>query len=45
VVFYKIWNGRAKPKMPAMETDVSRADVWKIVHYLKTLRRDRFAGD
>jgi mono/diheme cytochrome c family protein len=45
VVFYKIWNGRAKPKMPAMETDVSRADVWNIVHYLKTLRRDRFAGD
>jgi mono/diheme cytochrome c family protein len=45
VMFYKVWNGRAKPKMPAMRADISRADVWKIVHYLKTLRRDRFAGD
>ena len=39
VVFYKIWNGRARPKMPAMKADISQTDVWTIVHYVKTLRR------
>ena len=39
VMFYKIWNGRAKPKMPAMKTDISRADVWAVIHYVKTLRK------
>ena len=39
VLFYKIWNGRAKPKMPAMKADIDRADVWMLIHYIKTLRR------
>jgi mono/diheme cytochrome c family protein len=39
VLFYKIWNGRASPKMPAMKTDISRADVWTVVLYVKTLRK------
>jgi mono/diheme cytochrome c family protein len=39
VMFYKIWNGRAKPKMPAMKTDITPSDVWTVVHYLKTLRK------
>lgn len=39
VMFYKIWNGRARPKMPAMKSDVSVADTWMIVHYVKTLRK------
>jgi mono/diheme cytochrome c family protein len=39
VLFYKIWNGRAKPRMPAMKSEVSQADVWMIVHYIKTLRK------
>ena len=39
VMFYKIWNGRAKPKMPAMKTDITRNDVWAVVHYVKTLRK------
>ena len=39
VVFYKVWNGRRKPKMPAFSTDLSREDVWTIVHYVKTLRK------
>ena len=45
VMFYKIWNGRAKPKMPAMKADISRADGWNLVHYVKTLRRPRPAGE
>jgi mono/diheme cytochrome c family protein len=39
VLFYKIWNGRARPKMPAMKTDLARLDVWTVIHYVKTLRR------
>ena len=39
VMFYKIWNGRAKPKMPAMKADLGRIDVWLVIHYVKTLRR------
>ena len=39
VMFYKIWNGRSKPRMPAMKSEVSAADVWAIVHYVKTLRK------
>jgi hypothetical protein len=38
-MFYKIWNGRARPKMPAMKSDVSVTDAWMIVHYVKTLRK------
>jgi cytochrome c6 len=40
VMFYKIWNGRAKPKMPAMKTDITRADVWAVVQYVRTLRKE-----
>jgi len=39
VMFYKIWNGRSKPKMPAMKTDITREEVWTVIHYVKTLRR------
>jgi mono/diheme cytochrome c family protein len=39
VMFYKIWNGRAKPKMPAMKTDITRSDVWAVIHYVKTMRK------
>jgi mono/diheme cytochrome c family protein len=38
VMFYKIWNGRGSPKMPAMKTDLARPDVWTIIHYVKGLR-------
>ena len=39
VLFYKIWNGRAKPRMPPMKSDISAAEAWAIVHYVKTLRK------
>lgn len=39
VMFYKIWNGRAKPKMPAMKTDISQADVWTVIQYVRSLRK------
>lgn len=38
VVFYKIWNGRAKPKMPAQKDELTKEQVWQIVSYTQTLR-------
>jgi mono/diheme cytochrome c family protein len=37
-VFYKIWNGRSSPKMPAFSEDLSKEQVWAIVAYVQTLR-------
>ena len=28
VVFYKIWNGRTKPKMPAQKDELTKDQVW-----------------
>jgi mono/diheme cytochrome c family protein len=39
VVFYKVWNGRSSPKMPAFKSDISKEDVWTIVHYMKGFRK------
>lgn len=38
VVFYKIWNGRPSPKMPAMSEAFTREQVWAIVAYTQSLR-------
>jgi mono/diheme cytochrome c family protein len=39
VVFYKVWNGRQKPKMPALSKEMSKDQVWAIVSYVQTLRQ------
>jgi mono/diheme cytochrome c family protein len=40
VMFYKIWNGREKPKMPAFRLEgMSRDEVWTVINYVKTLRK------
>ncbi|MCA1559428.1 MAG: c-type cytochrome [Acidobacteria bacterium] len=38
VMFYKVWNGRKKPKMPAFSKDLTKDQVWAVVTYAKTLR-------
>jgi mono/diheme cytochrome c family protein len=38
VVFYKVWNGRKKPKMPAFKDELTKDQVWKIVSFAQTLR-------
>jgi mono/diheme cytochrome c family protein len=37
-VFYKVWNGRKKPKMPAFKDELSKEQAWQIVTYAQTLR-------
>jgi mono/diheme cytochrome c family protein len=39
VMFYKIWNGRKNPRMPAFKTDLTKDEVWTVIHYVKTLRK------
>ena len=39
VVFYKIWNGRSRPKMPAFKSQLTKDQVWAVVEYVKTLRK------
>ncbi len=38
VVFYKVWNGRKSPRMPAFKSRLTRDEVWAVVAYVKTLR-------
>jgi len=39
VVFYKLWNGRTKPKMPAFKDDLTKDEAWQIVSFVQTLRQ------
>ncbi len=39
VVFYKVWNGRRKPKMPVFKEELSEEQVWSVVAYVQTLRK------
>jgi mono/diheme cytochrome c family protein len=40
VVFYKVWNGRKKPKMPAFKNEgLTKDQAWQIVSFVQTLRR------
>lgn len=39
VVFFKVWNGRKKPKMPAQKDDLTKDQVWAVVSYVQSLRK------
>ena len=39
VVFFKAWNGRRKPKMPAFKDDLTKEQIWTVVAYVQTLRK------
>jgi mono/diheme cytochrome c family protein len=39
VVFYKLWNGRSGPKMPAFKEELTKDQAWAIVAYVQTLRK------
>ena len=42
VVFYKIWNGRHDPNMPAFKSRMTDDEVWTIVTYVtQSLRASR----
>jgi mono/diheme cytochrome c family protein len=41
VVFYKVMNGRRKPKMPAFKEELTQDQVWAVVAYAQSLRRTK----
>jgi mono/diheme cytochrome c family protein len=39
-MFYKIWNGRKSPKMPAFKSEgLTKDEVWQVIHFVKTFRK------
>jgi len=38
VVFYKVWNGRKDPDMPAFKSRMTREEAWAVVQYVLSLR-------
>ena len=39
VVFYKVQNGRRRPKMPAFKDELNEQQIWSVVAYVQTLRK------
>ncbi len=39
VVFYKVSNGRKKPKMPVFKDELTEQQIWTVVAYVQTLRK------
>ena len=39
VVFYKVSNGRRKPKMPVFKDELNEQQIWSVVAYVQTLRK------
>ena len=39
IVFYKVSNGRAKPKMPAFKEELSPEQIWSVVTFVQSLRK------
>ncbi len=39
VVFYKVSNGRKKPKMPTFKDELTEQQIWSVVAYVQTLRK------
>ena len=39
IVFYKVSNGRSKPKMPAFKEELSTEQIWTVVSYVQSLRK------
>lgn len=39
IVFFKMWNGRKEPKMPAFNDQLTKEQAWAVVAYVQTLRK------
>ena len=39
VVYYKVMNGRRRPKMPAFNGELSEQQIWTVVAYTQSLRK------
>lgn len=39
VVYYKVLNGRRRPKMPAFKDELTEQQIWTVVTYAQSLRK------
>lgn len=39
VMYYKVFNGRRRPKMPAFREELKPEQIWAVVAYAQTLRK------
>ena len=39
VVFYKVSNGRRRPKMPPFKDELTEQQIWAVVAYAQSLRK------
>jgi mono/diheme cytochrome c family protein len=39
VIYYKVLNGRRRPKMPAFKEELKPDQIWSVVAYVQTLRK------
>ena len=39
VVYYKVLNGRRRPKMPPFKEELSEEQIWSVVTYAQSLRK------
>lgn len=39
VIYYKVLNGRRRPKMPAFKEELKPEQIWAVVAYVQTLRK------
>jgi mono/diheme cytochrome c family protein len=39
VVYYKVLNGRGRPKMPAFKDELTEQQIWSVIAYVQTLRK------
>ena len=39
VVFFKVSNGRKKPKMPVFKDELTKDQIWAVVAYVQSLRK------
>ena len=41
VMFYKVWNGRHDPHMPAFKSEMTRDEVWQTIAYITSALRSK----
>lgn len=39
VVYYKVLNGKQRPKMPAFKDELSDEQIWTVVAYVQSIRK------
>jgi mono/diheme cytochrome c family protein len=39
VVYYKVLNGKLRPKMPAFKDELSEEQIWTVVAYVQSIRK------